>query len=55
MIRRLRDTRTHWARIGWVILLNSKTAKTPPGLRTRYASLITSDTEVQFLIPNAMV
>ena len=33
----------------------SKTAKTPPGLRTRYAPLITSDTKVQFLIPKAMV
>ena len=39
--------------IGWVILLHSETVNTPPGLRTRYASLITSDTEVQFFYPES--
>lgn len=49
------DIITHEAKSGFVTLLNSKHAKTPPGLRTRYASVNTSGIDVQFRIPNAMV
>ena len=45
----------HELSTGFVILLNSRQANVPPGLRTRWASFSTAGIDVQFRMPNAMV
>lgn len=46
---------THFASKGFETFPNSRQLKTPPGLRTRYASLSTLSTCVQLRIPKAIV